>query len=126
MILSQKNIKEINRYFNDFIVKSGYSREISNIKEKAQKEILEYDKDWNALMALVCTIENKFKIDEIITKHNFVGFIIENYHNIQDKGINKKEAFYLVCFKTLKEFWKEGKLNLEYRNDEPFDYDDLN
>ncbi len=94
MILSQKNIKEINRYFNDFIVKSGYSREISNIKEKAQKEILEYDKDWNALMALVCTIENKFKIDEIITKHNYVGFIIENYHNIQDKGINKKEAFY--------------------------------
>ena len=126
MILSQKNIKEINRYFNDFIVKSGYSREISDIKEKAQKEILEYDKDWNALMTLVCTIENKFKIDEIITKHNYVGFIIENHHNIQDKGSNKKEAFYLVCFKALKELWKEGKLNLEYRNDEPFDYDDLN
>ena len=125
MILSQKNRKEINRYFNDFIVKNGFNREISDIKEKAEKEILEYDKDWNALMAIVCIIENKFKIDEIITKHNFVSFTFENFYNIQDKAKDKKEAFYLVCFKTLKVFWKEGKINLEYRNDEPFDYDDL-
>jgi len=121
MILSQKNKKEINKYFNDFIVNNTYSK----IKEKAEKEILEYDKDWNALMELVNIIENKYKIDEIVSKHNYVGFIINDQHNIQDKGSDKKEAFYLVCFKALKKFWKEGKINLEYRNDEPFDYEDL-
>ena len=125
MILSQKEIKKINRYFNDFITQLNHNREISDIQEKAKKEILEYDKDWNTLMALVCAIENRYKIDEIITKHNYVGFITENHHNIQDKGINKKEAFYLVCFKALKEFWKEGNSSLEYRNDEPFDNYDL-
>jgi hypothetical protein len=76
------------------------------------------------LMVLVMLIEKTFNSEQIITHDNYVGFNFSEI-DIQDKGMTKLEAFYLVCYKTLLELWKEGKAPISYKNNEPFDEIDL-
>jgi len=128
MIISKKDEKRINKYFRGFVIQNknaiwenGYSDIIKEIENK--KEVF-FNSDWNYLMALILTIENVFNIEEIISHYNYVRFKFENI-TIQDKGSSKLEAYYIVCFKTLKEFWKDGDTVVSYENHEPFDEIDL-
>ena len=120
MILKKSDILLINEYFNKFLLENN--NEESSLKDEKS---LDFYNDWNALMKLVDKIENKFLIKSIISKKNYVGFEISETNYIQDKGINKKEAYFVVCFKTLKELWKNGDIDINFINMEPFDEFDL-
>jgi len=129
MILSKKDQIEINKYFRNFVIqyKDVISFEANSyyiIKEIESKKELDFCNNWNYIMVLVLIIEKYYGINQIVSHDNYVGFKIEN-DTIQDKSFSKLCAYYLVCFKTLKKFWKQGDFPFSYENTEPFDEIDL-
>jgi hypothetical protein len=129
MIISLKEQLIINQYFKKFVTKHRiFSNRRNNdnriLKEIEKQKIPEFHNNWNYLMFLVSTIEKHFKISRIVSHKNYVGFEFDDVI-IQDKGSTKQDAYFLVCFKTLKELWKEGEISLNYQNTEPFDKEDI-
>ncbi len=130
MILNAKEKKALNKYFRDFVLAHKDCLYQEDYEKKTlikiqKREYIPFDKSWEYLMVVVQMIENKWNLEKIETNRNWVCFTIDNYDGFGDKGMNKLEAFYLCCFKTLENLWKGQKPPFNYENHEPFDEFDL-
>lgn len=130
MILDEEKIKNLNKYFKDFVLAhkdSFYQEEYErNTVENIQKnDDVPFHNNWNYLMIIVQIIEKKWHLEKIETHDNWVRFSLTDSDAFQDKGMTKIEAFYLCCFRILEHMWKEQQPPFDLENHEPFDEFDL-
>src|SRR5574344_581279 len=105
--------KLINQYFREFVLRykdvvSFEEHSYKVIKEIERNSKTDFHKNWDYLMVLVLIIEHLYSVSKIITHDNYVGFEFKD-DTIQDKGYTKLDAFYIVCCKTLQQYWADGQ-----------------
>lgn len=128
--MTDKEIKITNKYFRDFVLAHKNSNRFSDhenliIENIVKETYIPFNQSWDYLMILVQLIEEKWRLELIETKYNWVRFTINEFSGFQDKGSNKFMALYSCCYITLSNLWKEQKPPFKYHFNEPFDEIDL-